>query len=560
MNYPKHVWRFAGTCILAACLAPLGWADAQQMPTAVAIAGLGDVTDPLSESYLESSGAVIRHIQIDNRNIFNPDNTEESGAFYRIVNRLHIRTREQVIRDQLLTQAGDAYSASEIAETERMLRAHRYLNTAEIVPVRYDDGAVDLAVKTSDTWSLMPSIRFSRSGGRNNTGIKFKESNLLGRGTEVELGYMSEFERDSAEFHYRDAQLGSSRYRFAAGIFDNSDGSAFDFALEQPFYALDARRAQGLRVNGFDQIDSGYELGELSNQVRHKANRAELYRGWSSGLQDGWVRRFTVGLAYDEHVYSGAPAFPLADDTPADRKDIYPFIGVEWHEDRYETVRNADNIVRLEDRHMGASYAVRAGFAAGALGSSDDALLLNMSASRGYHPLPDTTLLLSADAEARFTESTADSYLLQTAARFYYRQSEKRLFYARLQGDASGQIDTDRRLVLGGDTGLRGYPLSYQAGDRRARLTFEQRYYTDWYPFRLFHVGGAAFFDAGRSWGVAQSAEQELGLLRDVGLGLRIGSPHSSTGRMLHIDLAFPLDGPPDMRGAQLVIETYTAF
>ena len=44
-------------------------------------------------------------------------------------------------------------------------------------------------------------------------------------------------------------------------------------------------------------------------------------------------------------------------------------------------------------------------------------------------------------------------------------------------------------MLLGGDNGLRGYPLRYQAGTSRALLTLEERYYTGWYPFHLFYVG-----------------------------------------------------------------------
>ena len=44
-------------------------------------------------------------------------------------------------------------------------------------------------------------------------------------------------------------------------------------------------------------------------------------------------------------------------------------------------------------------------------------------------------------------------------------------------------LDPDMQLLIGGDNGLRGYPLRYEAGTSRALLTVEQRFYTDWYPF-----------------------------------------------------------------------------
>jgi hypothetical protein len=66
--------------------------------------------------------------------------------------------------------------------------------------------------------------------------------------------------------------------------------------------------------------------------------------------------------------------------------------------------------------------------------------------------------------------------------------------------------------------------------------------------------------DVGRTWGTGPVGGENLGLLRDVGVGLRLGNARSGIGRMLHIDLAFPLDGENDIRGAQLLIEAKRTF
>jgi len=73
--------------------------------------------------------------------------------------------------------------------------------------------------------------------------------------------------------------------------------------------------------------------------------------------------------------------------------------------------------------------------------------------------------------------------------------------------------------VTDGDNGLRGYPLRYQAGERRALLTIEERFYTELYPWRLFRVGWAAFLDVGRVSGNDPRASPPLGTLYDVGIG-----------------------------------------
>ena len=97
-------------------------------------------------------------------------------------------------------------------------------------------------------------------------------------------------------------------------------------------------------------------------------------------------------------------------------------------------------------------------------------------------------------------------------------------------------------------------------GTSLALLTLEERYYTDWYPFRLFHVAGAAFFDMGRTWGTDVTGAHQPGLLKDVGIGLRLGSSRSAFGNVVHVDLAFPLDGGSDIDSVQFVVETKSAL
>ncbi len=121
-------------------------------------------------------------------------------------------------------------------------------------------------------------------------------------------------------------------------------------------------------------------------------------------------------------------------------------------------------------------------------------------------------------------------------------------------------LDLDNLVDLGGDTGLRGYPLRYQTGDSRILLTAEQRFFSDWYPFRLVRVGGAVFADIGRTWGDNPAGGPSLGWLKNVGLGLRLGATRSSGRDVVHIDLAFPLDGDASIDDVQLLIESKASF
>jgi hemolysin activation/secretion protein len=149
---------------------------------------------------------------------------------------------------------------------------------------------------------------------------------------------------------------------------------------------------------------------------------------------------------------------------------------------------------------------------------------------------------------------------MYVSARYFRRNLEKHLFSVSLSALAGQNLDAERQVLLGGDNGLRGYPIRYQAGEQRAILSVEQRFFTDWYPWNLLRVGYAVFADAGQVRGRDPRAAPSLGTLYDVGIGLRLTSPRASGRSVVHLDLAFPLNGDPTIDKAQLVIETKGSF
>lgn len=510
---------------------------------------------------LEASGAVVGSVTINNASIFDLENPEENKFLYRLANKAHITTRPGVIEQQLLFRSGDDFSAQAIEESERLLRKNRYIQKARIDPIRNANGVVDVNVSTSDTWTLMPKLSFSHSGGESSTDIGIKEMNLLGTGIAIGATYTSDVDRDSQVLQVVDSHIGDSWYAVKAVFENSSDGHLRYLDLGQPFYSLDSTTAIGMSLLDNERIESLYDRGEIESQYGQKSLARELRYGWSNGLQDGWARRYTVGLGYDEQRFSEV-VDGLAQSTPVpdDRKFIYPFVGIEMLQDKYEEVKNFDQVARVEDRFLGTAFSARLGLATKSFGSDRTALLLDVGARTSFGKSKESSLFLASELSTRWEEAGVANLTLAVDARYYRRQSEKRLFFARLSGTYGRNLDLDQQLVLGGDNGLRGYPLRYQSGDKRALLTLEQRFFTDWYPFRLFRVGAAVFFDAGRTWGEGPFSTGNDGLLKDVGAGLRLGNARSGVGRMIHVDVAFPLDGDKSISNVQFIVEAKQSF
>ena len=509
------------------------------------------------DDILESQGAVIGEIRVDVGDVFDPRDPEEDRRLFRMANKLHRTTRESVILDQLLFHSGDRYSRRLLEESERLLRQDRYLYDVEIRPVRYAGNRVDLEVVTRDVWTLNAGVNLGRSGGVSSTGFQVQDTNLLGTGKSLTLMRSSNVDRTTSLFRYDDPAVLGSRARFDLAYEDNSDGSLRQFDVGRPFYSLDARWSAQLSALTSERVDTGYELGHVANGFRHQQERFEVRGGLSDGLVNGRADRWTAGLTYQRDRFSLAEGYVLPGSLPDERVLAYPWIAWDRVPDRYLEAHDLDQLKRTEDLRLGTQLHARLGLASSALGSTEDAAIFDATAAAGWKPAADQTFLLSSGLTGRWGRNGAEDFLLDGGARYYWRNWGDHLLFFTLEGAVARNLDTEKQLLLGGDSGLRGYPLRYQDGDARLLFTVEQRFFTDFYPFHLVHVGGAAFFDAGRTWGGGAS---QLGLLRDVGVGLRLSSSRSGLGNVIHFDLAFPLDGDPTIKSMQWLVTTKASF
>jgi len=525
----------------------------------LAIAGPSRADESPSLADLEAQGAVIGEIRLIRENVFDLSDPEENNWAFRFANRLHIVTREDTIRKQLLIDTGETVSKQRADESERILRRNKYLHDAKIRPSRVENGVVDLDVTTRDVWSLSPELSISHSGSETRSRVGIEDSNLLGRGQMFRFIRDKDTDRTENTVEFGDNHLGRSWVSTFLRYSDNSDGDSYLVSVIRPFYELDARWAAGGSIYGDDRRSTIYAFGEEAAEYRHARDYISAFGGWSKGVKNGRVKRFTAGVVYDDNVFSPEPNASLPAVIPENRKLTYPFIGFELIEDGFVTARNRDQMSRTEDFQMGLRIAASVGWADRSFGADRDALVYTASSSRGFGSLESTALLLSGSLSGRSESGEAANAMLSVNARYYRKQSEKRLFFFRLSGIAGHNLDLDNLVVVGGKTGLLGYPLRYQVGESRVVASVEQRYFTDWYPFRFARVGAAVFANAGRVWGENPLGPDNRGWLVDVGFGLRFALTRL-TSKVVHLDLAFPLNGDDTIDDVQILLEARKSF
>jgi hypothetical protein len=508
---------------------------------------------------MEAEGYTIRDIDIQQLPIFEDD--PDLPTVYRWADRLHIDTRDAAIEAHLLFGPGDQVSERLIDETLRNLRDLRYIREPTVSASDCREGAATIVVAAREVWTTNPGISFGRTGGQNSGGIKLEELNLLGHGKQLTFELSKDADRSSYTLHWHDPDVAGTRWVSDVAYRDSNDGQGWGLRFERPFYSLDSRWSTGIAMAEDETIEPVYRLGERVAGYGRQAEFAEFRFGRSDGLQNGWTRRTIFGFRREHADFDATPDEAAPATLPGDRHLDYPFVRIEAIEDDFATIRNRDQIARTEDQEFGLRYALELGWSTTALGADRNAPLLHADVSRGWRLGLDDTMFADAAFTSRIEGGSPVDSLLSASLRYYHPTGRNHLFYAGAFASAGHELDTDHELTIGGDSGLRGYPLRYQAGSGTALVTIEERFFTKYQLWKLADVGAAVFFDMGKAYGETPfGPSEDLGVLKDVGFGLRLGSTRSALGNVIHFDVAFPLDGDPSIDNVQFLIQTKRSF
>jgi outer membrane protein assembly factor BamA len=513
-----------------------------------------------SDEVLLANGAKIGDIIYKIRGIFDTSNPKENYYIFRLANRLHINTRQFVVRDDLLFNTGDPYSPALLHESERILRAKTYLYDAEIRPVRYENNRVDIEVKTRDVWTLSGGINYSHKGGESSYGFEIQEDNFAGLGKAVRIKRDTNEFRTENEFQYYDPFITPQRYQLTIGYSYNTDGRNKLLQFERPFYSLETHWSMGLKANTFSRQETLYQNGEETDYFYQDEELYELRGGYSRGKIGNHTGRWQLGFTKDINQFSAVNSTRNTSAVPEDRDLAYPWIQYDSIINRFIKTSRIDLIGRTEDINLGATYYLQLGWSHDSFGSDRNAVIFDFNYHNANEAFADHLVLFNVEGSGRVGEGFTQNLILETETRYFYPMFANQMFYAELGFDAGHHLDGENQLLLGGASGLRGYPARIQDGNRRLLFSVEQRYYTDWHVLQLFYVAGAAFFDIGKAWTTGTTPQSHSGFLKDLGLGLRIAPSRTSRGTIIHIDLAYALDAEEDTKKFQFLVSTESRF
>lgn len=478
-------------------------------------------------------GIIIDSILIDNRNIYDTSDPDFDNFLFKLINRFHVKTTRLIINGEILLQVGQPFDSTLASETERNLRRWLYVYDAWVAPQLLDNGHLKVVVSTIDQWSLNVGLEYSVEGNDKRVRIGVTEKNLAGYNLRLS-GYYVDDSREGGYFEgsFSDVRFLRQPILISLNYNDNPKSKIRSLLLDHPFYNLAQKWSYRGQISFHQGRQDFYQGDTLIGQSFYNRDYFEsevIYHFGSSYNKKG------VSFIY-QYKYEPNKGFGLTElsgKAPVDT--LYHKLGTEFSYEKYRYYKgvNYDGIDYTEDIMLGRFYsftykrAYRSDFESVYYYNLDFLVSLNMMFS---------DLMLFSQFEVKYWMDGSEQIrrFQQYSLSGYLKPNSSFLFVGRINLTRDEINSGLEYLILGGESGIRGYDTYYKSGQNRLVANFETRLVSP-LTFLTARFGAVAFFDAGKIWN-----NNDVFKLNDFslsyGLGLRIGF-ENSTQNIVRIDL-----------------------
>jgi hypothetical protein len=326
--------------------------------------------------FLPYEGKIIRRIMIRQvgfeKNVLDTTHSFKS-TLTRIGNKLHGKSKDWVIRDNLFIRENKAINPYRMADNERYLRDLDFILDAKffILPLNHTEDSVDVIVMTKDVFSVGGSFN-PRSATA--TRVRIYDNNLFGYGQRVQFMGHVENGRDPAfgyEFLYRKNSVGGSFITATGAYTQLNTGSSYGLEQEKAYYIKLDRPL----VSPYTRFAGGVELSRnWSNNVYNTPD--SLFWKYRYVVRDFWMgynigakahyryrsRHFLAIRAFDQH-FTRPPLQTLEENHPIYSNRTYFLGGLTFFKQNFYTARYIYGFGRTEDVPYGHSISGYIGWA-----------------------------------------------------------------------------------------------------------------------------------------------------------------------------------------------------
>src|ERR1700754_1628676 len=291
-------------------------------PDSIAIAA---ALNTKSESpFKPYEGKVIRHIFIRGYG-FEQTFTDTARRLQyfgtKVLNRLHRKTRDWVIRNNLFIKENTPVNAYKLADNERVIRNLNFIQDARIlVTFVPETDSVDLVVVVKDLFTIggaIGSLGYPPFSIRGNV----SEANFLGMGQRIQGGVNFEQNRDpnfGPQLLYSKNNIGGSFVNATASYTKingdlypgTPDETAWFVRLDRPLYAPYAHLAGGFYIGHFENFNVYHNVDSVFYKYSYHTHDGWI--GWNLGserfLSNTSVRdRKFVAVRYFRNDFDSVP-------------------------------------------------------------------------------------------------------------------------------------------------------------------------------------------------------------------------------------------------------------
>ena len=542
----------------------------------------------------DPEGKPIHAIYIDAREVVLPGDFPLSGRIpWPILNYLHMRTREPILRQELLMHPGEPFRRDVFEESGRNLRSLFILSIARLVAVRKPGkpgqpgtppGQTSVLLVTKDQWSLRLNTAFTLDQARFDAlSFSLAEHNLLGRNKRLSFDFALDPGRYSLGGSYTDPRIWGSRiFANLSGRFylnrgsNDLEGGYASVSVGRKLFSL--RTQLGWQADFVYQQDivryfKGGELAQRSFQtpagtesVPDVFNRRTLVASLQGSYSAGVVNKvnLTAGFRVQTATYELPADFPGVSAAaraayqatlPRSESASGPFLSFTAFTARFLRIRDIETFALSEDFRLGPQLTLDIRYASHFFGFNSDFVELSGSFTN-QHYARDNLLSYGASVAARVQYGVGapfgwNSSLFNESVTLTFHEITPKMKFVRLHLSGKFQMrahDLDNlRLTLGSDSGLRGFAPRQFQGSAVYRVNAELR--TTALNLWTIHVGAVLFYDGGDAPLVLFPTEDAAGrplastagYHQDAGLGLRVLLPQFNRD-VLRLDLAFPFE------------------
>jgi len=258
------------------------------------------------DNFTRYEGLVITNIKIVSLDPFGVTldsiETPELNKTGKILNNIHIETKERIVRKYLLFKVGDVISDFRLRESERILRQLSFIGDARVYVVIVSDSEAEVLITTQDVFSLGAGISLTNS---NKGELSFYEKNISGSGQELLIGVPYNFSVDNKiglRVEYRVNNIARTFADFKVFGVTKNLYKSYGIALGKTFVSAESKYAGALRLTETFMYN---DLDTLSKPAPVEFTFQDYWIARSFMLNKADLTRLIVGLRYtNNNVYN----------------------------------------------------------------------------------------------------------------------------------------------------------------------------------------------------------------------------------------------------------------